>query len=90
MTGYTGFSSKTAERTGNYLALHCDVPGMPGAAITVELVGGTKGPVALDEDRTIVIRVADNTQSVKVTAATEGWDPVVREYALTDIVLNDS
>ena len=38
------------------------------AVVTVELVGGTKGPVTLDEDRNIVLLIKNkDTQSIKVT-----------------------
>lgn len=64
---YTGFSSKEEEQSGNYLAIHADDANAD--FITVELVGGTKGPVTLDEDRVIVLRIANkDTQSVKVTS----------------------
>lgn len=37
--------------------------------ISVNLVGGTKGPVTLDEDRMHVLRIKDPaTQSIEVTA----------------------
>lgn len=87
VTGYTGFSSKTAERSGNYLALHCDVPGMDGATITVEVVGGTSGPTVLDDDRVIVCRIASTEQSIRVTASMDGWDTITRTYGLADLDL---
>lgn len=73
VTGYTGFSSATAEQSGNYLALHCD--GIPSAdEVTVELVGGTLGhPVQLDSDRIIVVRITDvNNQYIVITATKDG------------------
>lgn len=85
VTGYTGFSSKTSEQEGHYLALKFDVT--PADAVTtVELVGGTKGPVTLDADQNIVLLVKSNTQSVKVVS-TKGGFSVTKVYALTGLTL---
>ena len=88
VTGYTGFSGKTAERSGNYLALHCAVPGASDATITVEVVGGHSGPVTLDPDGLIVVRLESNTtQSIRVIASKDGCTSVTREYSLTGLTL---
>ena len=86
VAGYTGFSSTAAEQSGNYLALRVDTDS-EDAEITVELVGGTKGPVILDEDRNIVLLIRDkDTQSVKVTVEADG-ETSTKTYALTGLVL---
>ena len=82
VTGYTEFSSKPAEQSGHYLALKFDVT----PAATVELVGGTKGPVTLDADKNIVLLIKNNTQSVKVTSTKDG-SSVTKTYALTNLTL---
>lgn len=85
VTGYTGFSSKTSEQEGHYLALKFDVT--PADAVTtVELVGGTKGPVTLDADQNIVLLVKSNTQSVKVIS-TKGGFSITKVYDLTGLTL---
>ena len=85
VTGYTEFSSKPAEQSGHYLALKFDVT--PADAVTtVELVGGTKGPVTLDADKNIVLLIKNNTQSVKVTTTKYG-SSVTKTYALTNLTL---
>lgn len=86
VTGYTGFSSKTAERKGNYLALHVDTP--DDAEATVELIGGTVGkPVTLDADRLIVLRITDPaTQSIEVVT-TLGGESVTQTYSISNLVL---
>ena len=85
VTGYTGFSSKTSEQEGHYLALKFDVT--PADAVTtVELVGGTKGPVTLDADKNIVLLVKSNTQSVKVIS-TKGGFSITKIYDLTGLTL---
>lgn len=65
VTGYTEFSSNPALQEGNFLALKMTAPA--GATTTVEVVGGESGPVTLDEDMNIVLRIADKfSQSVRV------------------------
>lgn len=57
------------------------------AVTTVEIVGGTKGPVTLDEDMNIVLLIKDkDTQSVKVTATTESGS-TSKTYTLTGLTL---
>lgn len=85
VTGYTGFSSKTSEQEGHYLALKFDVT--PADAITtVELVGGTGGPKTLDADMNIVLLIKNNTQSVKVTSTKDG-SSLTKVYGLTGLTL---
>lgn len=86
VTGYTGFSSKTAERKGNYLALKCTAE--EGATITVELINGTVGhPVTLDADGVIILRIADkDTQSVQVVA-TKGDITETLDYSLKKLTI---
>lgn len=85
VTGYTGFSSDPSEQKGHYLALKFDVT-PTDAVTTVELVGGTKGPVTLDADKNIVLLIKNNTQSVKVTSTKDG-SSVTKTYALTNLTL---
>lgn len=85
VTGYTEFSSEPSEQSGNYLALKVD-PVSDDAEITVEVVGGTKGPVKLDEDRMIVLLIKATTQKVKVTTAI-GDETKEKIYNLTDLTL---
>ena len=86
VTGYTEFSSKTSEQEGHYLALKFDVT--PADAVTtVELVGGTKGPVTLDADKNIVLLIKSNTtQSIKVVSTKDGAS-VTKTYTLTGLTL---
>lgn len=86
VTGYTGFSSNTSEQSGNYLALKIEAE--PAEAETVvELVGGTKGPVALDDDMNIVLLIKNkDTQSIKVTV-NDGEDSATKTYGLTGLTL---
>ena len=86
VTGYTGFSSNVSEQSGNYLALKVDA-NSDDAVISVELVGGTKGPVVLDEDRNIVLLIKDkDTQSIKVEVE-DGDVTETKTYDLSGLVL---
>lgn len=86
VTGYTEFGSKSSEQEGHYLALKFDVT--PADAVTtVELVGGTKGPVTLDADKNIVLLIKSNTtQSIKVVSTKDGAS-VTKTYTLTGLTL---
>lgn len=86
VTGYTGFSGSVAEQSGNYLVLHCESD--EDATITVELIGGTHGPVTLDDDGIIILRIANTSQKVKVTASVEGKDDRVKTYSLSGLTLD--
>lgn len=86
VSGYTGFSSVISEQAGNYLALRIDTD-EPEALTTVELVGGTKGPVVLDDDMNIVLLIKDkNSQSIKVTMETDE-DSLTKTYDLSGLTL---
>ena len=86
VTGYTGFSSNTSEQEGNYLALKVDSDS-EDAVVTIELVGGTKGPVTLDDDMNIVLLIKNkDTQSIKVTT-THNEESVTKTYGLSGLTL---
>ena len=84
--GYGGFSSNGSEQSGNYLALKIEAE--PAEAETVvELVGGTKGPVTLDDDMNIVLLIKNkDTQSIKVTT-THNEESVTKTYGLSGLTL---
>lgn len=84
--GYVDFSSNTSEQSGNYLALKIEVE--PAEAETaVEIVGGTKGPVTLDDDMNIVLLIKNkDTQSIKVTT-THNEESVTKTYGLSGLTL---
>lgn len=90
VTGYTGFSGKTEEQSGNYLALICD--GEPSAdEVTFELVNGTLGhPVTLDEDRIIVVRITDTENQYIVVKATKDGITMSKTLYLTGLTLETS
>lgn len=81
VTDYTGFSSDPALQEGNYLALKFTAPA--NSTTTVEIVGGTSGPVALDEDMNWVGKIANTNQKVKVVNSVAG----TKQFSLTGLVL---
>ena len=86
VTDYAGFSSVTGEQSGNYLALHV-IQKPEDATVTVELIGGKKEAVELDDDGLIVLKIADTAkQSVKVTAI-NGEDTATKTYSLKGLTL---
>lgn len=86
VNGYVDFSSNTSEQSGNYLALKIEAE--PAEAETVvELVGGTKGPVALDDDMNILLLIKNkDTQSIKVTTTHNG-ESITKIYGLSGLTL---
>lgn len=86
VNGYVDFSSNTSEQSGNYLALKIEAE--PAEAETVvELVGGTKGPVALDDDMNIVLLIKNkDTKSIKVTT-THNEESITKIYGLSGLTL---
>lgn len=67
VTGYNGFE-QGAE--GNFIGLHFDVEA--GSTTTVEIIGGTSGPVTLDPDGLYVGKIASKTQKIRVDTTKDG------------------
>ena len=90
MTGYTGFSGKTEEQSGNYLAFHSESTGAD--SITVELIGGVsgRGEVTLDPDGIMIARISNTSQQIKVRAYKNGVESNSRLYSLTGLTLQSS
>ena len=83
VSDYVGFnSSNKEEQNGNFLALSLSAD--EGITITTELVGGTKGPVTIN-DGFCVYRITDNKkQKVKVTFSKEE-ETETKIYGLTGL-----
>ena len=78
----------SGEDSGNYLVIHCSTPGIEGATITVEVVGGLHGPQTLDEDGICICRITDkSTQTIRVVASKEGYDSDTVELDLSELTL---
>lgn len=82
---YTGFSSKPEEQTGNYLAIHCNIPNHSTSEYSISVK--VTNPVTLDSDGIVVLRIADkSTQTITVVASASGLDDYVKVYTLSDLV----
>ena len=86
VTGYTGFSGDPAEQEGHYLVLHIDTD-TEADSIVAELIGGDHGPVELDSDRTLITRIKNKQQKIKIVAKKEGYPDVERIYNLAGLTL---
>lgn len=76
------------EDSGNYLVLHCSTPGIEGATITSEVVGGVHGPVTLDEDGIVISRITDkSSQTIHIVASKEGYEDSSVTLDLGQLVL---
>ena len=89
VTGYTGFSGDEAKQSGNYLALKFAIP--EGATATVELVGGTSGPVSFGSDDYCVFRILNNkTQSIQVVVTGTDGSTLTKDYSLAGLTLKSA
>jgi hypothetical protein len=86
ITGWTAFSGNPAEQSGNYIALHIDTD-VAADQITVQLIGGDHGPVALDADRTNIFRIKNKSQKIKIVATKTGYPTVEKVYTLAGLTL---
>lgn len=89
VTDYTGFSDEPEEQTGNYLALKVVIDELidKPEKTTVEIVGGTKGPVALDKDMMWVGLIKDtSSQQIKIVS-TKGENNIAKVYSLKSLEL---
>ena len=68
--------------SGNYIALHCEVPDVDDVTIEVTVTS----PVTLDPDGDVVLRIADkSSQTITVVASKDGYESVTKEYDLTGL-----
>ena len=81
--GYTGFSSKTEEQSGHYLAFHSESNG----ADSIVVQHGEGKPVTLDSDGIIILWITDVNNNVKVTAYKDGAVANMRTFDLTGLTL---
>jgi hypothetical protein len=89
VTGYTGFDESNPEnQQGNYIAFKSETPNLSTETITVEVVNGYSGPVTLDSDGVVVLRIADkDTQSIKVTATRAGLKTWEKTYDISGLTV---
>lgn len=85
---YTGFSGDTSLQSGNFIVIHVSVPGFENdAVISVKVTN----PVTLDDDGIAVLRIADkNLQTITVVASVDGYDDIIKEFSLDELVCEDT
>lgn len=69
--------------SGNYLAIHADVDPDKAGSVPYTITVTVTNPVELDEDKVVVLYIADkNSQTVTVVASAEGYEPVTKVFTL--------
>lgn len=86
VTGYTGFSGDEELQEGNYIALHATA--VDGSTITAQVIGGEFDAVTLDESGIVVMRVEDNTKTIRFTA-TKGSVVETKNYSLLGVTFEE-
>lgn len=88
VTGYTGFSSKVEDQSGNYIALNVETEAGFPESMTVEVKNGTSVPKNIQaSDRKVVLKIKDtSTQSIIIKATNKGAK-VTKEYKLAGLTL---
>lgn len=88
VTDYTGFSSEEEDQEGHYLAMKYE-PSPSDASVYVELVNGTVGERQLDEDRIMILKIANpKSQSIKVRVVNDDSDEETTvNYNISGLVL---
>lgn len=85
VTGYTKFSSDTAQQSGNFLALKVSAPG--DATVKFKLVGGSSPEKKLPaDDHQIVWKIGAKTQKPHIEI-TRGGHTGTQEYDLSGLEL---
>ena len=82
---YTGFSGDPAEQVGNFLAVHAEAG--DGATIVAELIGGVHGPVTLDDDGILIVRITNPAKQKLMFTATIGNMSDSITYTLNGLTL---
>lgn len=84
---YTGYSTEASEQAGNYLALHCTVPGVEDVTITANV---SEDKTVDSSNGTVVLRIADKTAPLTVTASKVGYEDVVKTYSISGLILQSA
>lgn len=84
---YSGFSSDTSLRSGNYIVIHAAVPDNDDVTITVKVTN----TVTLDDDGIAVLRIADkSSQTITVVASKDGYESVTRVFKLDRLTCEEA
>lgn len=83
---YIGFSGNEEEQSGNYIAMHCEVPDVEGATINFISKSGKKYIVD-PSDGLIVIRITQKPNKFRFEISKTGEATVEKEFDASGIVL---
>lgn len=83
---YTGFSGDPVEQKGNYIAIHCSVPGVNGATIKFISKSGKKYVVD-PSDGLIVLRMAVKPTKFRFEISKDGIPTVEKTFDASGLVL---
>lgn len=86
VTDFTGFSSNVEQQSGNFLALKFEHS--EGASTTVEILGGTSGPVTLDSDMVWIGRITNTNQRIRVITTLDGVS-IQKTFTLNSLELEE-
>lgn len=84
VTGYTGFSGKESEQSGNFFAFHCTMATQTGVTVNVVTPSGKKWIVD-PSDGLIVLRMTSTNKPLKITASKNGYVDFTKEYDLSGL-----
>jgi hypothetical protein len=86
VSDYTGFSSKVAEQSGNYIAFHAST-NVEGATITAKITKTS----TLDSDGIAVFRVGNkDSQTLTVVAKKEGYEDATKVFSLSGLTVESA
>lgn len=86
---YTGFSGNPEEQSGNYIAIHCSVPGVTGATINFVSRSGKKYVVD-PSDGLIVLRMRTAPKKFKFEISKDGMPTVEKEFDASGLKLENA
>ena len=86
VSDYTGFSSKVAEQSGNYLVFHASA-NLDDVTITAKMSKTS----TLDSDGIAVFRVGNkDSQTLTVVAKKEGYEDVTKVFSLSGLTVESA
>ena len=86
---YTGFSSDPAMQEGNFIAIHCNVPGLTADRYSISV--SITNPITLDADGIYVGYVANkDSQTITVVASASGYESVTKTYSLSGLTVESA
>ena len=89
VTGYTGYSGDVSEQSGNYLAIHAELFGIP-STVSPTITVSANITSTLDDDGLCIIRCGEDLEAFTVTASAEGYTTKTITFDLTGLTKLES